>query len=119
MSMKPEVKEKWVAALRGGEYEQGDSQLRSADNRFCCLGVLCDLAEKAGVVEAVSLHDDDGYYYAGASAYLPRRVQDWAGLEQEDPEVQYEDEDDHRSLSALNDEGETFSEIADLIEAQL
>ena len=40
--MNPQVKEKWVNALRSGEYSQCDGKLRSADG-FCCLGVLCDL----------------------------------------------------------------------------
>lgn len=49
-----EVKERWIAALRSGDYEQGYRQLMQEcseldeDNevvtkRYCCLGVLCDL----------------------------------------------------------------------------
>jgi hypothetical protein len=41
--MNKEIKEKWINALRSGKYEQGKSQLRSLSNKFCCLGVLCDL----------------------------------------------------------------------------
>ena len=118
MSMKPEIKKDWVAALRDGSYEQGKGQLRNSENKFCCLGVLCDLAEQAGVVTA-EYDKDDGYYYGGNNGYLPEVVREWAGLDRDDPEVQYEDEYDHRSLSALNDEGSTFFEIADLVEAQL
>lgn len=33
----------WVDALRSGEYRQGGGVLRSSDDRFCCLGVACDL----------------------------------------------------------------------------
>ena len=40
--MKQEIKEKWVSALRSGEYKQGKEGLRIY-NEFCCLGVLCDL----------------------------------------------------------------------------
>jgi hypothetical protein len=33
-------KEKWIAALRSGEYKQGDGMLYdSASNSYCCLGV--------------------------------------------------------------------------------
>jgi len=36
-----EVKAKWCAALRSGEYEQGQGLLHDPqDNTFCCLGVL-------------------------------------------------------------------------------
>jgi hypothetical protein len=49
MKMNPEVKARWVAALRSGEYLQGTSTLRIGD-QFCCLGVLCDIysAERGG-----------------------------------------------------------------------
>lgn len=38
-----EFKEKWVAALRSGEYKQGDACLYSQGS-FCCLGVACVVA---------------------------------------------------------------------------
>ena len=36
------AQEQWLTALESGEYEQGFGSLRSY-NRFCCLGVACDL----------------------------------------------------------------------------
>lgn len=46
--LKPEVKEKWLNALRSGEYEQTNGCLRDMGNEkipsgYCCLGVLCDV----------------------------------------------------------------------------
>lgn len=46
--MDPVIKQKWVAALRSGQYTQGIGQLRVHNKTtdavsFCCLGVLCDL----------------------------------------------------------------------------
>lgn len=41
--MNQEIKNQWVAKLRSGEYEQGYNALRSKDNKYCCLGVLCDI----------------------------------------------------------------------------
>jgi hypothetical protein len=38
--MKAELKQKWTEALRSGKYQQGTRFLRSADNHYCCLGVL-------------------------------------------------------------------------------
>ena len=40
--MNPEVKQKWIDALRSGDYEQGSEKLRGV-NGYCCLGVLCDI----------------------------------------------------------------------------
>lgn len=37
----------WLAALRSGKYKQGASALQR-DGRFCCLGVLCDVADPTG-----------------------------------------------------------------------
>lgn len=41
--MNSEWKQKWIEALRSGKYEQGKHVLRSGDNKYCCLGVLCDI----------------------------------------------------------------------------
>lgn len=41
--MNEELKQKWIEALRSGKYKQGHGQLRDLDNRYCCLGVLCDV----------------------------------------------------------------------------
>lgn len=36
-----QIKDRWISALRSGEYEQGKMSLYDkADNNFCCLGVL-------------------------------------------------------------------------------
>ena len=46
MPMDPELKAKWVAALRSGEYKQGRDVLHNnKSNTYCCLGVLCRVAE--------------------------------------------------------------------------
>ncbi len=45
--MDQELKAKWLTALRSGEYEQGKGALCTVDHgdkRFCCLGVLADVA---------------------------------------------------------------------------
>ena len=36
-------KDKWLKALRGGEYKQGKTKLHS-DGKYCCLGVACRIA---------------------------------------------------------------------------
>lgn len=42
--MNAELKAKWLAALRSGEYVQGEGRLRGEGNSYCCLGVLCDIS---------------------------------------------------------------------------
>lgn len=36
--MKKDAADKWVAALRSGEYDQGIGRLRSHNDTYCCLG---------------------------------------------------------------------------------
>ena len=43
------IKKQWLDDLINGSYTQGFSQLTDGVN-FCCLGVLCEQALKAGVV---------------------------------------------------------------------
>jgi len=40
--MNPRIKQRWLDALRSGEYKQTMENLQDM-NGFCCLGVLCDL----------------------------------------------------------------------------
>jgi hypothetical protein len=65
--MNPEIKARWVAALRSGEYQQTTGNLRT-ENGFCCLGVLCDLHSKAtGIEWAVDTYGD--YFYGDTEFY--------------------------------------------------
>lgn len=137
--MNPEVKSKWVARLRSGEYAQGSGYLNQANGNggreYCCLGVLCEIAREEGVIpdpkEAGDILDYGGISPEELSVPQPRfgmqfpppEVVKWAGLSEYDPHIEYEhdlyEETIEGTLSELNDEGRTFDEIADLIEKQL
>lgn len=39
-----ELKARWIAALRSGEFKQATQYLK-VDGRYCCLGVLCHIAK--------------------------------------------------------------------------
>lgn len=130
--MKPEIKEKWLNALRSGEYSQGKHQLRDANDNFCCLGVLCDLYLKETDGEWEELVDDStGYNYAIVSynednygpnsETLTAEVAKWSGLDNSSPVVEVKNGMHLSSshLTVLNDEGYSFNEIADLIEKSL
>lgn len=102
--MDAELKPMWVEALRGGKYKQGKSSLCSF-GRFCCLGVLADVAGAVWVdgdhphQNGESIRSADGDWLKDGFAGLSR-------LEQ-------------RRLAGMNDSGSSFSEIADYIEANL
>lgn len=116
--MKPEIKKEWAENLRSGDYKQGQSYLHN-DNRFCCLGVLCDMAVKAGVVKTGMLDGIDSYGEEDRVQHLPDEVIQWAGLKGCSPLVTYDPEEPDRELTVINDNGATFKDIADMIEASL
>jgi len=102
--MKPEIKKLWTDALRSGEYKQRALLLHMND-RFCCLGVLCDLAIKQGLDVDMDRTQSNIFSYDGLDNVLPLSVIRWSGLDS-----------NGESLAALNDGGASFSEIADVIE---
>ena len=80
MKMNPKIKEKWLKALRSGEYKQGRESLRK-DDKYCCLGVLCDIApKKLGMwgTQDTGFIAEDG---TQTNISLPYLVRNWAGME--------------------------------------
>jgi hypothetical protein len=67
--MKKGLKKKWVAALRSGKYEQGREYLQ-ADGKFCCLGVLCEVAK----VPSVDLSGEREYRFVKPSGGVDERT---------------------------------------------
>lgn len=148
--MPESIKAEWLERLRSGEINQGVGKLhistRNEDgterHEFCCLGVLCELAVAAGVVERVDVTaegfagtDETVYGYApteGENAgvpyphYPPPAVAKWAGLPYGDtnPYVTRYDGPDpevptgRQVIANVNDEGATFEDIAKIIEKQ-
>lgn len=117
--MKPKVKEKWLEALRSGEYKQTKKHLRD-ENGFCCLGVLCDIHAKETGGEW--LGGDDAYTYQDWGGILPPSVMEWAGLDGADadlPETVRVGYETCGTLSSVNDAGASFERIATIIEKQL
>lgn len=108
--MDAEVKTKWVEALRGGKFEQGRATLRDGD-RFCCLGVLCEVAALGKWVEG-DYEGQHAYAYGDVSTMdvLPMALADQIGLGMTE----------QSKLWAMNDmENKSFAEIADYIEENL
>lgn len=131
--MNADIKAAWVTALRSPEYTQGFGRLKtgkpdplldetceSNPPGYCCMGVLMDLAVKAGVVSAT-----DTWWHNKPA--IPWLVAEWAGLalgdapndwcQWVDPDVTFEGS--RHNLARLNDrERLSFERIADLIEAE-
>lgn len=144
--MDQEIKERWVAALRSGDYPQARSKLNDGTG-FCCLGVLCEIAEQDQVVirkqrfprdhvEYVSKVDPEDYEIA----ILPKAVAEWSELKQNPviyAPLSFFSEDEVRelwqstldrvvgdtvrvTLAELNDHYRfDFNKIADIIEASI
>jgi hypothetical protein len=112
--MNAKLKAKWVKALRSGQYDQTEGKLcNSTGDAFCCLGVLLDIQ---GAVWRQPNEDE----YGGLIPVTPKAnrrigdididVQAWRGGLSDTQAGE---------LSGMNDDGESFSKIANYIEANL
>lgn len=115
--MNSEIKEKWLNLLRSNKYAQGKRFLRTNDDKYCCLGVLCDLYAKEHNVswekDTYGVSDIPFHTFLGQQSFLPNAVRIWAGLQDNIPLTT------KGNLAGLNDTGRSFSEIADIIEEYL
>ena len=105
--MKKELKQKWIVALRSGEYKQVPSalELREDDKIIgnCCLGVLCRVADTQIINDRIQ-PDESG------DDMLSSETIEKVGISQTEQNV----------LIEMNDDlGNSFSEIADWIEAHV
>lgn len=120
--MKPELKSKWLEALRSGKYKQGKGCLLQVmpdgEKRYCCLGVLADLlgATEGGETVTDSSVQPEGqplsmnFIGGGAKAtMLPTSVQLDINLGW----------DQCSALADRNDQGYSFETIAREIEEKL
>jgi hypothetical protein len=119
--MDKDIKDRWIADLRSGLFKQGKGVLRDKEDHFCCLGILCNQAEEAGIGTWGGSPTGDGIRFVPESGewnteVLPEYVATWAGIPKwgSNPNLTgaYRD----TTLAAENDRGRSFDEIADLIE---
>lgn len=125
--MDPEMKAKWLEALRSGKYAQGTNALRtycdpeSPDKGvtplFCCLGVLCDISN-------IGRWNEDGCYSIQKdgrtiveSTVPPFPLANKLGIREGGCFVNglTDRKNNGVSLAGLNDEGFTFAQLADII----
>lgn len=119
----PEFKERWLTALRSGDYGQTTGYLhevRGSRPGWCCLGVACDiLADREGV-ERRTWHDVEAFN--GEDTMPPRAISSWMfeparGMSSYVAEAAIGTV--FTALAKANDSGSTFEEIAEWIEEHL
>lgn len=104
-------KRKWLKALRSGEYVQTGYRLcvRGEEyDKFCCLGVLCDLDSRASG-EPWTVNTSGEMRYQSHTALIPPQLL-------EKTQMKY---DEALALSSLNDGGVSFKTIANWIKENL
>ena len=118
--MNKHIAERWVQALRSGQYKQGQGELRPDQDSYCCLGVLCDLYRveqgrgewRADCTQRSAFQVPGEDFIEVETAVLPLAIANWAGIQDVAGEISGTSD----SLAGLNDEGATFPELANLIE---
>lgn len=114
MELKQPFKEKWLAALRSGTYQQTKGTLKNKEG-YCCLGVaVCVLVEEIPelIPSYTTIDTKDDEIVVRESGDIPRNksltylLRASMGLSSVDM----------RELMRLNDLGASFEEIASIIE---
>lgn len=105
----------WVAALRSGQYKQGQRYLRSCNDTYCCLGVLLD-------IEGTQWKITEGYdaYYAmngkAESRHLYFGDSDVSTEGDISPCSVHDGVNVYNFLAGMNDAGLSFHDIATVLE---
>lgn len=87
--MTPELKARWIKALRSGRYKQCKMVTQDGNGHNCCLGVLGRIIHQKNLINNLS------------TTPLPDKILNWS--------IQ-------TTLCNQNDNGRSFKEIADYIE---
>ena len=107
-----EIMTEWTRRLESGDYLQGRGKLQEQD-RYCCLGVLCEIAVEQGVIRQPMMVGGVVTYDNYNTAHLPYSVAYWSGIT---PEGRLSRKvDGWEDLTQLNDNGYTFKQIAEVI----
>ena len=108
--MKKELKERWITALRSGDYVQSQGCLQDQYG-WCCLGVLCNIVDGTKWIEPDESAEDGIYehdYVFGEKVINDIPPREW--LENHGLPLGLAKE-----LAEMNDEGIQFVRIAEYI----
>jgi hypothetical protein len=108
--MNPEIKIKWLDALRSGKYPKGKGRLRKTKTdvngleniTYCCLGVLCDIIDNTRWNQKDEYNNINGWY-------LPSEIAISLNI----------DNHNQSMLSSINDTTETFDDVIKYIEEKM
>ena len=127
--MKTAIAKRWVEALRSGKYKQGKEYLKRG-NKYCCLGVLCDLylTDKKKEWRVNNEGTEPFYTCEKSEGALPTKVMKWAKMP-DDTSVSdqvamhhMEERDKYDEVITLVEANDTrgynFEQIAKLIETE-
>lgn len=103
--------QKWIKALRGGEFKQTTNVLQD-EKGYCCLGVACEILMPTEKKQLVPINFGQKLVLSGEMPYEQPKAPIWLKDINSDFEMKT-----GVSLSTLNDdEGFSFEEIADVLE---
>ena len=125
--MTEEMYNKWLAALRSGEYDHGIGRLRRTHegpnpqkDTFCCLGVLCDVMDTGewepslehplGIRYTIDL-GDGANPYAMEISILNQVMKEWFS-----GKTNYDRDTTQNDLINLNDSDTSFEKVIAYIE---
>ena len=110
LSNQQKARNLWIRALRSGKYRWGKEELHPAEGKFCCLGVLCEIAIEQGVIKSYMPH----------YGFLPKEVRKWVGLSSCAGDFDAPISPKENNLAAVNDGSKRnpFEKIANMIEKQ-
>lgn len=113
MKMNPNIKNRWITALKNGGYKQCRVRLidkGGSEIKHCCLGVLTDLYIQDRVPSVRKTNINNIVFETG-TGFLHMLVKEWAGLFSKNPFIA------GKTATFRNDiEKLSFKEIAELIE---
>ncbi len=113
--MNHEIKTKWLAALRSGDYRKSVHVLKRyfkhVPARYCCMGVLCDII-KEDHPHAQELIEQK----VASSMFGNSKMSKFALLDQETLSYTGVEMQQQRRLTTMNDKGASFLTIAKYIE---
>jgi hypothetical protein len=104
--------ERWLQALESGKYQQCESCLE-CDKHFCCLGVGCQVFFPEDRTETAVATSAMGKWF-GETEVAPQCLIDTIGLHDSNGLSLVLGD---KSLTELNDSGNTFPEIAAIVRA--
>lgn len=103
-----ELLKRWIDALRSRKYKQGKGCLRSKNNTYCCVGVLCDLYDQTRWTSETNFLEQYEYNSPVGEFHqtVPTNIRNQIGLS----------DGLFSSLYKMNDNGAKFYQIARKLE---